>query len=201
MKVVQRAGSVSPVLPELALPLSVPWPGKIPILVPSRCQRAQRLRVNPGTGKGWEITDVLNETEPLVYVSNVLLEQTGSQIKILKVTIRIYLHNYCQRNSWNVLSSARGASWLSLCLPVSPGCFAPGGSVKAVPSPGRQEGFCSQMNLSILFIYLVYWLRWNTWLRQSQIILLVWRGWGSIPEVAPGREPGSTGVPGLCSPS
>lgn len=45
MKVVQRAGNVSPGVPELALPLSVPRPGKIPILVLSRCQREQRLRV------------------------------------------------------------------------------------------------------------------------------------------------------------
>lgn len=52
VKVVQRAGSVSPVVPELALPPSVPWPGKIPILVPSRCQREQRLRVKPVNWQG-----------------------------------------------------------------------------------------------------------------------------------------------------
>lgn len=42
----------SPVIPELALPLSVPWPGKIPISVPGRCQGEQHLRVKPTNWQG-----------------------------------------------------------------------------------------------------------------------------------------------------
>lgn len=109
----------------------------------------------------------LMKQNPLFTVSDVLLEQTCSQIKILKVTIRIYLHNYCQRSSWNVLSSARGASWLS--LPACP-CLQAGLLLGAVSQPfPAQRGFCSRRDPSVLFVYLLSGLCWERTAGQSQL--------------------------------